>query len=331
MTSTKYRLKVRLMNRTAKLTIAALLLISALMLTIISGCESKKYVVGVVNPNDASWGAMHAFIKHMEELGYKEGNNITYIYAGNYKTLKTDITDMVNQNVDMILTMTNPAAKMAKKVTKGMDVPVLFILFDPVDAGIINSIKQPAGNLTGIKVRGSTQKSLEKLLQLKPGIKNIHVPIAFDTKAARQSLKDLRQAASKLKVTLTVAEVTNREELLQNLTQMPEDIDAIFILRSILVSESVQDIVEAAKKRRIPTAAARGMYKQGVTITFGAEFNSMGAQASRLADKLLKGTKPRMIPIEACEYYLGLNLKTASESGIEIPDELLNQADYIIR
>lgn len=318
------------MNITARAAAAAFLLISSLMLTVISGCESKKYVVGIANPNKASQGIMDAFINHMENNGYKEGVNITYIRAPRMKTLKADINKMVEQKVDLIVSITNPAGKMAKKATKGTGIPVLFLLFDPVDAGLVNSQSQPSGNITGIKVRGSTPKALGNLLQARPGIRNVFTPVAFDTKAARQSLKDLKQAASKLQVTLTVKEVSNREELRNSLDQMPEDIDAIFILRSILVSENVQDIVEAASKRRIPTAAARGMYKQGVTITFGPEYTPLGNQLGRMAVKLLKGTKNGLIPIEACEYYLGVNLKTATDSGIEIPMELLNLADYII-
>ncbi|MDH4230804.1 MAG: ABC transporter substrate-binding protein [Nitrospirota bacterium] len=308
----------------------------AVLMTVllISACKGKTYVIGFVNPNPGEKEGAQGFLNNMPKQGYVEGKNVTYIKCETQdkKIIDAAIKDMVNRKVDLIFTMTTPAARMAKKHTEGTNIPVVFVMYDAVTSEVAKSLIEPGGNLTGIQLRGSTEKSLEWLSAVVPHAKNIFVPIAFDTGAAKLSLEDLRQAAAKLNINLTISEVSTVEELHASLSSMPENTDAIFILHSWLVGSHLDSVINEAIKRKIPVISAGHVdYSEGVVMSYGPIDDFSGAQAVRLADHILRGTPPRDLPVETASFYLGINLKTAKAMGLEIPNDVLQQADFIIR
>ena len=80
----------------------------------------------------------------------------------------------------------------------------------------------------------------------------------------------------------------------------------------------------------MPVGSSTSMFKKGATITYGVESFHAGKQAGRLASQILKGGKPDVIPAEMADYFLGINLKTAKASDIEVPNEILIRADYVV-
>ena len=156
--------------------------------------HKKNYLIGIVNPNQGSREMNRGFKEGLAQNGYIEGENTTFITSTSSFELDQAIQDMIARNVDLIFAVTTPAAQKAKEATQGKNIPVVFAIQDPVASGLVKSLANPEGNLTGIQIRGSVPKALEWMLNVSPGIKNIFVPIKFDTKAARQSLEDLRAA-----------------------------------------------------------------------------------------------------------------------------------------
>jgi putative tryptophan/tyrosine transport system substrate-binding protein len=297
-------------------------------------CKGKTYVIGFVNPNPGEKEGAQGFLNNMPKYGYVEGKNVTYIKCETQdkKIIDAAIKDMVKKKVDLIFAMTTPATQMAKKYTEGTNIPVVFVLYDAVTTGAAKSLIEPGGNLTGVQLRGSTEKSLGWLLAIAPHTKHIYVPIAFDTGAAKQSLGDLKQAAAKLDLKLTVSEVATVEALNASLSLMPKDIDAVFILHTWLVGSHLDEIIEKAIERKIPVISAGHVdYKDGLVMSYGPIDDFSGAQAARLADNILRGTHPRDLPTETARFFLGFNLKTAKAAGLEIPKDILQQADFISR
>jgi len=293
--------------------------------------EQKNFTVGIVNPNPGMDMIITGFIDGMSFHGYAEGKNIKYIIHKSENGMEDAINKMVSQKVDLIYTLTTPATKMAKNATEKNGIPVVFTMHDPVSSGLIESLSRPGANLTGIQLRGSTPKALEWLLALKPETKNILVPVKFDTKAAKQSLDDLKETAAHLGVSLTVSEVNSGDELEALLSTLSEDIDAIFVIHSIMIFANVDKILTTSIARHIPIASGSSLHEQGVTIAFGHNSFRVGKQASRLASRILEGKSAADTPSEIAVFYLGINLKTAQESGINVPKDLLLQADYVVR
>ena len=114
---------------------------------------------------------------------------------------------------------------------------------------------------------------------------------------------------------------------------IPAEADAVFSLPDSLLSTRLSDLVEAAVKLKLPVSGANiGVVKtHGVLISYGSDQNISGKKAARLAGQILQGVKPADLPVETAEVYLAINLKVANVIGLDIPDEILRQAEIIIR
>jgi putative ABC transport system substrate-binding protein len=97
-----------------------------------------------------------------------------------------------------------------------------------------------------------------------------------------------------------------------------------------LAIEHIQEFVTTAIERKLPLAGpTTTQVKEGALLSYGLDLSSAGEQAARLADQILRGTDPAVLPIEEAEFYLAINLETAAAIGLEIPEPILNQADEI--
>ena len=310
-----------------------LFLIASILLVSSSGCKKERvFTIGFVDPNPGEKEGAHGFLSNMPEFGYIEGKNLKYIKSEGEKDHEAALKDMVAKRVDLIFTITTPATRLAKMITEGTNIPVVFVAYDAVESGLVKSLTAPGGNLTGVQLRGSVPKAVEWLLAVAPGVKHIFVPVKFDTSAAMMSLEDLKKSAAKSGLKLTVSEVATVEELQASLSSMPKDIDAVFIVHSILIGSNIETIIDTATKRKIPlVSSGHEHYRKGAVISFGDVDDRTGMQAARLADSILRGTPPADLPVEIANFVLGINLKTAQSIGIEISNDILQQTDFIVR
>jgi putative ABC transport system substrate-binding protein len=316
-----------------------LLLVMALLaitLSFVWSCQQpevvqKQYLIGIVNPNTGTQAINTGFIKELSENGFIEGKNTTFLKYDSNIEMDEVIHDMVARDADLIFTVTTPATRKAKKATEGKNIPVVFAMQDPVASGIIKSLAKPEGNLTGVQIRGSIPKTVEWMLQISPDIKHLFVPIKYDTKAAKQSLKDLQKTATTLGVKLSLVETNDQSELSAALADIPDDADAIFVIHSIFIHSNVNKLIETAINRKLLIGSAASQSDLGVTITYGMIPENTGKQAGRLANLILQGNSPANVPSEITDFFIGLNLETAQATNIEISRDILQQADIIIR
>ncbi len=298
--------------------------------------QDKKYVVGIVNPSAGLQDVVTGFKEGMKKRGYHEGKNITYLYEGPLKGMEqvdAKIHELLDQKVDLIYSLSTPASRKLKKALKGTDTPGVFgPVFDPVSSGIVESQASPGGQMTGVKVRGSSAKALEWLLAIAPDVKRIFIPFHITDKAACQTVEDLQNTVSKFDIELVTEDVTTSAELEKALTRIPADADALWLTCSHLLMSNVEKIVKAAAERNIPTASStHSRLSSGILVTYGENDQLLGEQISRLADKVLKGADPKTVPVENVEYILVINLQTAAKLGIKVPEIVLKQADHIVR
>lgn len=318
-------------NLIVGLLLAAALLVAGVLIYSSNSSETgKSYVVGIVNPNQGAEEISHGFIEGLAEQG-REGQNISYIVCNERDRIDSAIKDMVARQVDLIYAVTTPAVKIAQRATEKNNIPVIFHMHDPLKSGILQSLTRPAGNLTGVQVQGSTPKALEWLLHVSPDIKKILVPIKFDTPAARQDLISLQAAGKLLNIEFLVSEVNSVAELDKTLSAISADIDALFILHSIFLSKNLDKITGVAIARKLPTGSNSAHHDQGIIVNCGFGRFQAGKQASRMAHMILEGKAVADIPVETANFPLIINLKTASASEVYISDDILLQADDIIR
>ncbi len=295
--------------------------------------QGQNYTVGIVSLTPKHDQIIKGFKAGMETFGYNEGENIAYIYEGPLKDkarLKPAVKTLIKSKVDLIYTATTPATKAAQAAYLE-NIPVVFApVFDPVQAGIVSSLSNHGKNLTGVQVGGSTGKALEYLYAIAPNIINVLVP-SDNITPSRQSLSNLRKAADKLGIKLIVAPVKSVKELQEVFAGIDSTLDAIWLLNSPFLVSNVRLYKEAAIRSNIPLASGASQHKAGVMVSYGQKHFKTGEQASRLAHKILQGMPPANLPIETCDFFLGINLQTAQAIGITVSENILKQADYIIR
>ena len=305
----------------------------------LSGCnrkppEKKIPRVAIVSISHNFDRYVQGFQDGLATLGYRAGETITYLYDGPIEKaeLAARLTFLKTQNIDLLCTATTPVTRKAKEVFRDTPVPILFApVFSPVDAGLVDSISQPGGNITGVMARGSTAKALGYLLDILPAIKTIFVPFHRRDMAAQFTVQDLKQAAAIFDIEIITPELDNVAELNEVLQAIPAVADALWLTHSHLIVSNTAMIVEAAMQHNIPVASSSLQVKNGVLVSYGVESSSMGRQAGRLADKLLQGIPAARLPIERAEYVLALNLDSAQKMGITIPRQMLRQADIVLR
>jgi len=295
-----------------------------------TGPESQKFLIGVINPNQGTQDMNKGFIEGLADQGYVAGKNATFITALNKTEIDKALQEMLKKNADLIFTVTTPATKKAVAAAKTKDIPVIFALHDPVSSGVIKSLSTVNKNITGVQIRGSVPKALDWLLRLSPDIDTILVPVTFDTPASQESLDDLRKAALTKDINLVLREINTPSDIPLIFQNMPENIDAVFLIHSIFISSHTEKIVREAAKRKLPVGGGTSTYHKGALITFGVSAIEVGRQASRMAFQILQGIKTENIPVETAEFYLGINLETAHIADIQVSNTILSRADFII-
>jgi putative tryptophan/tyrosine transport system substrate-binding protein len=318
-----------------------------LLVTVITVMWSTKTIEATeVHDHHATIGALvygshnvatlEGFKAGLEERGFIEGKNITYLFDGPYKKIKdldTGMEKLMVQNPDLIVVTTTPGAQAAKKATNQKKVPIVFgPVNDPVSAGIVESQKQPGDNITGVRLTDCTAKQLEWAVRISPWINKIFIPYNPNDKSSLISLQKLKEAVAMFGFHLTAKEIQNHEEIDALLGNFPTGFDAIFLPRDGMIMSRIEDFAKVAKQKKLILSSTRlEMAKKGALFGFGFNSFELGRQMARLADLILHGSNPGKLPIETAEDYLSINLKVADILGITISENILRQAHIIIR
>jgi putative ABC transport system substrate-binding protein len=276
-----------------------------------------------------------AFYEGLREVGYTEGKNliIEYRYAnGNPKRFPELAADLVSSKVDLIVAPTTPAILAARQATNRIPI-VILSAGDPVGE-LVESLARPGGNITGVTgaVPELSGKLLELLIDAIPGV--TRVGVLRHPAADKVSVRETETAAQALKVRLRSLEVGRRDDFEKTFIAITKDrIRGLVILPSVLFTTNQKRIAELSVKSRLAAifwqrtfAEAGGLLAYGPSVP--DQFRRMGV----LAGKVLNGTKPAELPVEQpTKYELVVNLMTAKQIGVTIPQSLLFRADKVIQ
>lgn len=299
--------------------------------------KASSFKIGMISTGAQFVPIIAGFKAGMADLGYVDGKNVTYIYDG--PTTSRDQLDPAAQKllaakIDLITTFGTSAAQAAQKATVGTTIPVVFVpVVDPVAEGIVQSLKNPGGNLTGVAtgVQVHAQR-LEWLLKISPNVKRVYIPYDPSDPATVPVMKAIQDAASKLGVELVTQQVHTADDVTAALGTIPGDVDAIFIVPGNIVGPRVKDFIQASLQRKLPLSSnLKSQIDLGSLLTYSFGDAEVGKQLAGMADRILKGTKPADLPVQSAEFFLAVNVKTAQAINLTIPDEVLRQATTIVR
>lgn len=296
--------------------------------------EQKIFTIGVINFSPAAEPAYEGFRQGMADFGYVEGTNIRYLYQGyiaDKQKLTTEGKRLIDSQVDLIFSMSTPASLAAKEVTADTGIPVVFgPVSNPVKSGLVASLKEPGGNLTGISFSQQEPKRLEFLKMLKPSIKRICFPYNSRDKSPVLNLKRLREVAREMELELIPVPLHNSQEIVAFLGNYPGGFDAIYLPTDSLMATHTSDFVKIAISHKLPlsTPQREGVIAGGLA-SYGFSIFEVGRQAARLADQILHGIAPADLPVEVSEFVASINMSTARKIDITVANSILRQAVVI--
>jgi putative ABC transport system substrate-binding protein len=242
--------------------------------------------------------------------------------------LHEEAARLAKEEIKLLFTMSTPATLAAKKVTEDSQLPVVFgPVSSPIKAGIVKSLSQHQGNITGVTFGPQEPKRLKMLLNIVPGIQKIWVPYNPDDKSPKLGLQRLVEPAAKLGIEIVQEHVRSKKELLSALENYPEDVDAIFIPTDSLMVALSDILISFSIQHQIPLSSPqREAVRRGALCSYGFSIFDVGKQASLLVVKILEGASPSSIPVELSEFVLAINLKTAEAINVDVPGQLLRHA-----
>jgi putative ABC transport system substrate-binding protein len=245
--------------------------------------------------------------------------------------IEREIESLLAQDVDMLFTAGSAITLKARRAVSGKAIPVVFAaVASPVERGVVDSIPQPGGDLTGVQVGLEIPKALQWLVTIVPGAKKVYVPYNPDEEVSTITLAALDKAAAQLGIQIIGGQVHSVEEAVVAIESLPEDVGAVFRIPSPTLDSRNDELSRAAIRRRLPMGAGLPL-DEAVLFTFAADMFAAGKQAARLAGRIREGVDPADLPVESAEIFLAINLKTAEAIGLDIQDTILLQADTIIR
>jgi putative ABC transport system substrate-binding protein len=298
-------------------------------------------VVGFLYPtsSDAETDRLRAFRQGLKDTGYVEGENVAieYRFADNQlDRLQALAADLVARRVAVIIaTGGRPVVLAAKAATT--TIPSVFLIGDdPVKLGLVASLAQPGGNLTGINFFAVelAAKRLELLRELVPGASRVAVLVnpanAANTEA---TLRDVEAAARTMGLQIQVINASTSREIDSAFATLERTRpDALFVGSGPLFTSRRAQLALLAGRYGVPAIyAGRQITEAGGLMSYGASLTDAMRQVGVYAGRILKGAKPADMPVEqSTKFELVINAQTARMLSIEVPPTLLARADEVI-
>jgi ABC-type uncharacterized transport system substrate-binding protein len=276
-----------------------------------------------------------SFVQGLRALGYVQGQNLVLeprSAEGKFGRFPEIIRELVSIQVDVIVTVANPITQAAKDVTREVPIVMAYSV-SPAEHGVVQSLNQPGGNVTGLTMNVGSEipgKQLQLLKELIPTISRVAFLHSKEQEA--EGVQNGEAAARKLGIALLPAEhsPTDYGKAFGFITR--EHPDALVVSGSAVNVANRHLIVDFAAQSRLPAMyATREFVSIGGLISYGVDFHDLFRRAAGYVDKILRGAKPGDLPIEQpTRFALIINLKAAKSLGLDVPPVLLAQANELI-
>jgi len=280
-----------------------------------------------------------AFRQGLRELGYIEGQNIdiVYRYTNGDDQLPELAADLVRLKVDVIVTSSTAATRAAKNATTTIPI-VMAAASDPVGTGLVVSLARPGGNITGLSLMAPelAGKRLELLREVLPRVARVAFLASGRDPDGRLFVEEAQAAAERFGMQIQPLVIGGPEEIEGAFSAMIRERAGALIVQPTFItyySEQSRRVVDLAAKNRLATVSD---YKEfvdaGGLISYGPDRRENFRRAATYVDKIVKGTKPADLPVERpVKFELIINLKTAKQIGLTIPQSVLYRADKVIK
>jgi putative tryptophan/tyrosine transport system substrate-binding protein len=325
--------------RTAVLMFVACVLVPVMLA---SGCgwgeqpapqEAPKRVVIATLLSHPSLDEISVALRtRMSELGWEEGQNITYVDRnanGNPQLAGTIAADIQQMQPDAVVPITTP---MAQAVANVVTVPIVFAaVTDPVGAGLVPSLDETRSGVTGVADAWPYEQQLALLQEIAPQARRVGVLFNPSDAASDYGMRHIRRIAASKNLTLVEVACTTPAEVGTAATSVINRVDALYLSSDATVISGFAGAARVAFRARKPLMVGdRGTVEKGGLATVSVGYSSVGRMTADLLDKMLHGERDlKVIVAEGDEVFV--NAAAAERSGVALPDSVLSRAKEIFK
>jgi putative ABC transport system substrate-binding protein len=294
-------------------------------------------LMGLVAGDPEAQSRVVAFENGLRELGWVKGRNLSidYRWAGDGNVLRDHATELLALAPDLILANSTPVTVALREQSEAVSI-VFTQVVDPVGQGLVSNLAHPGGNVTGFTSFEYSigTKWLETLKQTAPRV--TRVALLFNPESAPFAdlfIRPVEAAASSFSVALIRAAVRDPvhvDQVFEALAREPNG--GLMVLPDLSMANYREAIVALAARYRVPAVYPfRYFAASGGLMSYGTDVAEVFRRAAGYVDRILKGTSPGELPIQAPnKYELVINLKTAKVLGLEVPPTFIARADEVI-
>ena len=301
------------------------------------GVRRIGVLMGIGDSDPEAKPRVEALEGGLKDLGRTEGHNIHLDYrwtAGDLDRTRAFAKEIVDLKPEVIVVHSTPAVKALRQLTS--TTPMVFVLIaDPIGSGFVESLAHPGGNLTGFMNVDAPMagKWLELIKEVAPRVNRIALVYNPRTSPYQSYLKSFDETARRSGVQGIPTPVLDAAEIERAITALGQQPDSgLFVVPDVFVQVHRELIIKLAEKYRLPAIYPYRFFPEsGGLMSYGIDTVVIFRHAASYVDRILKGTAPTDLPVQApTNFQLVINLKAAKAIGLTIPESFLVRADQVI-
>lgn len=312
-----------------------MVMVLVMAVTMMTGCgdsDGGKLKVGIIQLTEhpSLDTIRESIISGLEDEGYVDGENIEINYQNGQNdmpTTKSIAQSFVGDKCDVIIAIATPAAQAVLSETT--DIPIVFAaITDPVDAGLVDSLEAPGGNVTGTSDEVSADMIMNLAKEIEPEFKTIGALYNIGEDNSVSVIAGLKEYAAKNGYKLVESTVTNSGEVQQAAQYLADKVDVVFSPIDNTVASSMAVVTEVFNNAKIPYfVSSDSMVEDGGLATYGIDYTILGKETASMAAKILEGEEPSTMAVKKMsDMNIYINTDTAKAIGVDIPKTVLDKA-----
>ena len=324
-----------------KLLTAVLVLVMAMSLfagcgnVVDGGNETRTVKVGILQlmEHPSLNTIRESIIEGLADAGYVDGENMVIDYQNGQNDMtimKTAAQTFVANGCDVIIAIATPAAQAVLSETT--EIPIVFAaVTDPVDAGLVDSLEQPGGNVTGTSDEVSAEMIMNLAEEITPGFKTIGALYSSGEDNSASVIAGLKAYADAKGLKVVESAVTNSSEVQQAAQYLADKVDVVYSPIDNTVASAMAVATEVFNSQKIPFyVSADSMVADGGLATYGIDYTVLGKETGAMVAQVLGGEDPAGIPVKKMsDMSVYINQNTADAIGVEFPQAVLDRAQVL--
>ena len=323
--------------------VLTVLLVLVIAMSLFAGCgnvvdggnETRTVKVGILQlmEHPSLNTIRESIIEGLADAGYVDGENMVIDYQNGQNDMtimKTAAQTFVANGCDVIIAIATPAAQAVLSETT--EIPIVFAaVTDPVDAGLVDSLEQPGGNVTGTSDEVSAEMIMNLAEEITPGFKTIGALYSSGEDNSASVIAGLKAYADAKGLKVVESAVTNSSEVQQAAQYLADKVDVVYSPIDNTVASAMAVATEVFNSQKIPFyVSADSMVADGGLATYGIDYTVLGKETGAMVAQVLGGEDPAGIPVKKMsDMSVYINKSTADAIGVEFPQAVLDRAQVL--